>query len=255
MAGQFSTVAERRAHTVGFENHRAASLDVSSSAPPTPGTNGTSNGVKAQSQPLPPADLMAASIPTIINSARMNGNDKVGSPQKQKFLCPSHSQIRFGRLNFLITHMPTENAIDNYIADLERYHCKTLIRVCDVNYSSDKLAEHGIRVHDWQFDDGSPPPAEVISKFVQLCLETFSGSQDCVAIHCVAGLGRAPVLVGIALLEAGMKCDDAVFLIRSQRRGALNSNQLEFLRNYKPSSQLKKLRYLEIKQRKSCAIM
>jgi protein tyrosine phosphatase type 4A len=36
-----------------------------------------------------------------------------------------------------------------------------------------------------------------------------------VAVHCVAGLGRAPVLVAIALMELGMKYEDAVELIRA----------------------------------------
>ena len=35
-----------------------------------------------------------------------------------------------------------------------------------------------------------------------------------VAVHCVAGLGRAPVLVAIALIELGMRYEDAVELIR-----------------------------------------
>jgi len=177
-------------------------------------------------------------------------------PQASNYFRPAHSEIRFGKMRFLVTDRPSERNIDSYVADLRRVGATTLIRVCEPTYDAAFLKACGIEVRDWEFVDGSPPPAELIAKWLQLCADVFIFPDKCIAVHCVAGLGRAPVMVVIALMEAGMKCEDAILLIRSQRRGALNEKQLEFLRSYKPTGRLRKFRYASIsKQRKSCAVM
>ena len=60
-----------------------------------------------------------------------------------------------------------------------------------------------------------PPSPQVISEWLELVrLQVRADPTSCVAVHCVAGLGRAPVLVALALMELGLKYEDAVELIR-----------------------------------------
>jgi protein-tyrosine phosphatase len=93
---------------------------------------------------------------------------------------------------------------------------------------------------DAAFPDGQTPPPEVRDQWFSLLKEQFrTNPNTCVAIHCVAGLGRAPVMVALALMELGMSYEEAVELIRSKRKGALNSRQLEFLEKYRPRHRLK----------------
>lgn len=71
------------------------------------------------------------------------------------------------------------------------------------------LIETNKEAADHAVDQGTPPPA--------------------IAVHCVAGLGRAPVLVAIALIEMGMKPLDTIEFIRGKRRGAFNKPQIAYL--------------------------
>jgi len=176
-------------------------------------------------------------------------------PNPNYFFLTNPSEIKFGKMKFLITDQPHETTLETFIKELERHKTKAVVRVCEPTYHTDILKSHGIDVKDWEFHDGQPPPQEVINKWLDFVKEVFKTETDsCIAVHCVAGLGRAPVLVAVALLEAGMGCEEAITEIRSQRRGALNDKQLEFIRNYKPSGQLRKLRH-DVEHRKSCAIM
>lgn len=55
----------------------------------------------------------------------------------------------------------------------------------------------------------------MIEEWFELLRNQFRKDEgSCVAVHCVAGLGRAPVLVALALIELGLKYEDAVELIR-----------------------------------------
>lgn len=92
------------------------------------------------------------------------------------------------------------------------------------------------------FDDGSPPPDEIINSWLKLVKDVFSKKSKggaagggggakkdkakskeetkqvpCIAIHCVAGLGRAPLMVAIALVQAGVAYTKAVEVIRAKR--------------------------------------
>jgi len=160
------------------------------------------------------------------------------------------TEIIFKGMRFLITERPSDIGMGAYLEELKRYKVVVVVRVCEATYSPDKLVSSGIEVLDLSFPDGQAPPQQVIDAWFDLLRTRFSGNPEgCVAVHCVAGLGRAPVLVALALMELGMKYEDAVELIRAKRRGAINSKQLSFLERYKPKSRLKN------KNGHSCCVM
>ncbi|KAJ3329558.1 Protein tyrosine phosphatase type IVA 3, partial [Kappamyces sp. JEL0680] len=72
------------------------------------------------------------------------------------------------------------------------------------------------------YPDGDAPPAKVVTDWLDL-VETRLAAQGscCFGVHCVAGLGRAPALVSLALIEAGMAPLDSVIFIRERRRGVI----------------------------------
>lgn len=155
--------------------------------------------------------------------------------------------IEYNGLKFLIINNPAQATLAQFIKELKKYNAKTVARCCEPTYSTESLAQEGIKVVDFCIDDGAVPDSHIIRDWLNLVAQTFSqDSESCIAVHCIAGLGRAPVLVAIALIENGMKYHAAVEFIRARRRGAINQKQLEFLEKYKPTNK---------KGKESCSVM
>lgn len=151
-----------------------------------------------------------------------------------KSIRPAPAEIQYKNMRFLITEQPQDATIQNYIKILKEHRVTHLVCATDPTYKTDELGSIGVNFTELSFADGSPPSAEIIEKWLVLLGKEFDDNPEmCVGVHCVTGLGRAPVLVAVALVELGMKYEDAVELIRKKRRGAINSRQLEFLAKYK----------------------
>lgn len=159
---------------------------------------------------------------------------------------PLTTYVEYQQFRYLIMDAPNDLNVHMYIAEMKKVHCTQCVRVCQKTYEADKMADSGITVHELPFADGKAPPQEVLDKWLDVVIknvnnkivddkETKQKKPGAIAVHCVAGLGRAPMMVAIGLLETGLDWMEAVELIRKSRRGAINARQLAFLKTYKPT--------------------
>eukprot|EP01114_Cavostelium_apophysatum_P004468 TRINITY_DN1471_c0_g1_i2.p1 TRINITY_DN1471_c0_g1~~TRINITY_DN1471_c0_g1_i2.p1 ORF type:complete len:164 (+),score=26.61 TRINITY_DN1471_c0_g1_i2:351-842(+) len=145
------------------------------------------------------------------------------------------SVVEYKSWKFLIFDAPTDANIDMYIKEFKKHNVNNLVRACDPSYSTDKLLSSEIKVHEMPFPDGGFPNNEVVVAWIALCKSAYKTDKNSsIGVHCVAGLGRAPVLVALALMELGLHYEEAITLIREKRRGAINAKQLKYLKSYKP---------------------
>lgn len=152
--------------------------------------------------------------------------------------------------NFLIHDAPSPSSLPVYVKLLRQHGVTNLVRVCGPTYDSELLVKNGVQVHEWVFDDGAPPPQTVMDGWLGVLdgeaeryMQTMATSgtippPPTIAVHCLAGLGRAPILVAVALVEyENMAPLDAVGFVRERRNGAINQVQLHWLMEYRPRFQ------------------
>ncbi|KAJ1555426.1 Protein tyrosine phosphatase prl-1 [Cladochytrium tenue] len=161
-------------------------------------------------------------------------------------------------VRLLVTDCPSDaTLLDDYLPLLRSHRVSVLVRLCDPTaYNPAPLLAVGVRVVDsLSFEDGTVPPDAVVSGFRDLLDEVSAATaaaaataagdatgddpRATVALHCVSGIGRAPVLAVVALVDAGLDALDAVELVRSVRRGALNRRQLEWATGRAPGGGLR----------------
>nr|XP_044609414.1 protein tyrosine phosphatase type IVA 1-like [Equus asinus] len=154
--------------------------------------------------------------------------------------CLAPVEVTYRNMRFLITRNPTSATLNRFIEELKEYGVTTIVRVCEATYDTAVVEKEGIQVLDWPFDDGSSPSNQIVDDWLSLVNSKFREEPGCcIAVHCVTGLGRTPVLVALALIEGGMKNEDAVQFIRQKRRGAFNSKQLLYLEKYRSKMRLR----------------
>uniref|UniRef100_A0A8C4YCY7 Protein tyrosine phosphatase type IVA 3 n=1 Tax=Gopherus evgoodei TaxID=1825980 RepID=A0A8C4YCY7_9SAUR len=140
---------------------------------------------------------------------------------------PAPVEVCYKNMRFLITHNPTNATLNTFIEDLKKYGATTVVRVCEVTYDKTPLEKDGITVMDWPFDDGAPPPSKIVEDWLNLLKTKFCEDPGCcVAVHCVAGLGRSGAFMAFSLCSR-------------KRRGAINSKQLMYLEKYRPKQRLR----------------
>jgi len=145
-------------------------------------------------------------------------------------------------MKFIVSCTPYDDTLPRFIELWKAQGVKNVVRVCQAStYDPAPAIAEGITVHEMEFPDGTNPPPEMIAKWLQIVNSVFpakgKASPDAgqaIAVHCVAGLGRAPMLVAIAFIERGMGNLKAIEFVRSKRVKCLNTNQLAFVRSYKP---------------------
>ncbi|KAF9902168.1 Protein tyrosine phosphatase type IVA 1 [Linnemannia zychae] len=146
--------------------------------------------------------------------------------------------IEYKHMRFLVSDAPADSNLPLYVTEFEKHHTKNVVRVCDPTYGTAALDKLGIKVYDWPFGDGEGPPPNITRDWLNLVDSVFGKDEEqqptqTIAIHCVAGLGRAPLLVAIALIEAGLTPEESIARVREKRRGALNTKQTKFIMDYK----------------------
>jgi protein tyrosine phosphatase type 4A len=185
-----------------------------------------------------PVNVQAISRPgaPIHNSAKkQKGNGVMMANAMTIGTEPTFIEVK--QMRFLVMDAPRQGNLHLYIKKLRKHHVTDIVRYCEPTYKSEELTNAGIRLHEMEFKDGTSPSKEIIMAWLQLVDKTFfqgAGDNACIAVHCVAGLGRAPQMVAIALIEfGGMDPVEAVSYIRERRRGAINEKQLLYLEGYR----------------------
>jgi protein tyrosine phosphatase type 4A len=139
--------------------------------------------------------------------------------------------IEYNNHVFIITDSPKTDTIEQYIDFYTNRNIKTVVRLCEPLYDCSVLQNSGINLIDIPFPDGTTPDTIIVEKWLEIIA---NNKENLLAIHCLSGLGRAPVLVGISLIELGMDKLETIEFIREKRHGALNIRQLKFIMNYNP---------------------
>jgi protein tyrosine phosphatase type 4A len=131
--------------------------------------------------------------------------------------------------NFIISGKP--NDLNEYISIITKNSINLVINLTDdnTNLIENKLKNVNIDYLHFPLVDGHGLSDDKIQNLLN-----FLNRYNSIAFHCVAGLGRAPLILGICLiLLYNYKPIAVMEKIREKQPKALNTIQINFLMNFK----------------------
>ena len=115
---------------------------------------------------------------------------------------------------------------ESYAAIFQQIGIKSVVRVDGYPYDTDRFIRNGIRFIDLSFR-GPLPPMNVISKF----FDVMENSEFSVGVHCKAGLGKSPTLVGMYVMKKfDISAEEYIAWARICRPASIIGQQQEFLK-------------------------
>lgn len=145
---------------------------------------------------------------------------------------PNHAKVEYKDFSCVVMDMPARGFEDNWTKPLSENNVKKIVCTAEGTYDRKPFEEKGMEVVELVFADGTEPSEEVLIKWLELA-KAARKEKSCLCVHCLAGLGRAPALVAVVLIEMGMDPTDAILYVRESRRGAISARQVKYLQEYR----------------------
>ena len=103
---------------------------------------------------------------------------------------------------------------------------QVVVRLNEPHYRQSGFTAAGIAVADLCFEDCTPPPVDVVAKFLAIA-EAIPGA---LAVHCKAGLGRTGTLIALYMMKHhDFSAREAMGWLRIVRPGSVIGPQQQFL--------------------------
>lgn len=147
------------------------------------------------------------------------------------------SLLSISPFSYIVTATPNPNNISYYKDLFLKKNIGTIVRLCcEKMYDKNEFEKIGIKVIDMPLQDGNVPNIEQIKKWLKIA-KTEKNRRKNIVIHCISGLGRAPLFVCICLICLDkMENENAIAYVRKCIPYAFNSRQLKFLYKFNISS-------------------
>lgn len=117
---------------------------------------------------------------------------------------------------------------EDYVPIFKKMNVGLVVRLNKPQYDKTKFTKNGIKHLDLYFLDGTSPPDEIVTKFLQHAEQ----EQKAIAIHCKAGLGRTGSLIALYCMKHfGFPPAPFIGWIRIARPGSILGPQQQYLLN------------------------